>query len=54
MESRQEKIRNARYRAIAFVIAVAIHFAMYIFVQQIMTNDVNDNTTEVVAADLSK
>ncbi len=55
MESRKEKKRNARYRAIAFVVAVAIHLGMYMFVQQMMeTNDQDSTTTEVVAADLSE
>lgn len=55
MESRKEKIRNARYRAIAFVVAVAIHLGMYMFVQQMMATDGQDgSTTEVVAADLSE
>lgn len=55
MESHKEKIRNARYRAIALVLAVAIHLGMYMFVQQMMTTDDQESsTTEVIAADVSE
>ena len=54
MESHKERTRNARYRAIALVVAVVIHLGMYLFVQQMMATDHQESSTEVIAADVSE
>ncbi len=56
MESSKEKLRNARYRTIAFVVAITIHFALYMLVQQMMTNGAKnpEKIAETMVAEVSK